>query len=222
MAKIDLARRQKIGLGRRAKSRSQLVQAARALLSCRAVDAITVEQVTNQAAVAKGTFYLHFQNLDDLRAAVAEELTCEFHKLLRPHRAAIADPVERIATGCTAFIAQALRNPAWGGLTARGLWAFPPVANVVHIRLCEDLHSANEQGRLAPISAEVGFDIVVGIVLQAMRSAADQQLSWEDLPAIVSAVLRALGLPADEADQIVRRVAEAPNPLQHIEQKSEN
>ena len=81
MAKIDLARRAQIGLGRRAKSRSQLMQAARALLSTRAADAITVDDVTNQAEVAKGTFYLHFRNLDDLRAAVAEELTCEFDEL---------------------------------------------------------------------------------------------------------------------------------------------
>src|ERR1700756_3108771 len=106
MAKIDLARRAGIGVERRAKSRSQLVQAARALFSSRAIDAVTVEDVTNQAGVGKGTLYLHFQNLDKLRAAVAEELTCEFHELLQPHRAAIADPVERIATGCTAFILQ--------------------------------------------------------------------------------------------------------------------
>jgi len=207
MARVDLARRAQIGLGRRAKSRSQLMQAARALLSTRAADAITVDDVTNQAEVAKGTFYLHFRNLDDLRAAIAEELTCEFDELLQPHRAGIADPVERIATGCTAFIAQALRDPAWGGLTARGIWAFPPVAKAVHVRLSEDLHHAIQQGRLASVTAEVGLDIVVGVVLLAMRSAGEQQLSSQDVPAIVSAVLRALGLTAHEADQIVRRIS---------------
>jgi AcrR family transcriptional regulator len=222
MAKIDLARRAEIGVERRAKSRSQLVQAARALFSSRAIDAVTVEDVTNQAGLAKGTLYLHFQNLDELRAAVAEELTCEFHELLQPHRAAIADPVERIATGCTAFILQALRNPAWGGLTARGVWAFPPVAAVAHTRLSEDLRHAIESRRLASISVEVGFDVVVGIVLQAMRSASERRLSSPDVPTIVSAVLRALGLTADEADQIVRRVSEPRYPLQDIKQKSNN
>jgi hypothetical protein len=157
-----------------------------------------------------------------LRAAVAEELTCEFQELLRPHRAVITDPVERIATGCTAFIAQALRDPAWGGLTARGIWAFPQVAKAVHARLSEDLRQAIEQGRLATISAEVGFDIVVGVVLQAMRSASERQLSSQDVPTIASAVLRALGLTAEEADQIVRRVSELPCPLQHIKQNEQS
>jgi hypothetical protein len=80
------------------------------------------------------------------------------------------------------------------------------------VRLSEDLRHAIEQRRLVSISTEVGFDIVVGVVLQAMRSASEKQLSSQDVPAIVSAVLRALGLAAGEADQIVRRVSESAYP----------
>ena len=207
MARIDMARRAEMGPRRRAKSRSELVQAARALLSARSADAITVEEVTSKARVAKGTFYIHFENLDDLRAAVIEELTSEFDELLQVHRATVADPVERIASGCMAFVAQALRDPVWGALSARGIWACPPVARAVSSRLSEDLHHAIEQGRLAAISAELGFDIVVGVVLQAMRSASERKLASQDVPLIVSAVLRALGLAADEADRIARRAS---------------
>jgi AcrR family transcriptional regulator len=212
MARVDLVRRAQIGLRRREKRRSQLVQAARALISTRPVDAITVEQVANKAGVAKGTFYAHFENLDAMRAAVTEELTNEFHGLFEPDSAAIADPVERIANGCAAFITQALRNPAWGGLTARGIWAFPAVAKAVHTRLDEDLRCAIAEKRLASISAEVAFDIVVGVVLQAMRSASEKKLWSDDVPVIVSAVLRALGVRADQASQIARRIFELQYP----------
>jgi hypothetical protein len=54
MAKIDPIRRAQIGLGRRAKSRSLLMQAARALYSARAIHAVTVDDVTLEAGVAKG------------------------------------------------------------------------------------------------------------------------------------------------------------------------
>ena len=60
------------------------------------------------------------------------------------------------------------------------------------------------------ISAEVGFDIVIGIVLQAMRSASERRLSPSDVSAAVSGILRGLGVAADEADQIVRRFPEPP------------
>jgi hypothetical protein len=141
---------------------------------------------------------------------VADELARELDDLLQPHRTAIADPVERIATGCAAFIRQALHDPAWGGLAARGVWAFPAVATGARKRLSEDLRAAIAQGRIAPVSAEVGFDIAVGSVLQAMRSASEKRLSPSDVPAAVSGVLRGLGVAADEAEQIVRRLPEPP------------
>src|SRR6516225_8899442 len=103
MARVDLVRRAQIGLKRRAKSHRQLIRAARALFAIRPVDSITVDDVTREADLAKGTFYVHFQHLDDLRAAVADELARELEDLIQPHRTAIADPVERIATGCAAF-----------------------------------------------------------------------------------------------------------------------
>jgi AcrR family transcriptional regulator len=210
MVRVDLVRRAQIGLRLRAKSHAQLIRAARALFAIRPVDSITVDDVTREAELAKGTFYVHFQHLDDLRAAVADELARELDDLLQPHRTAIADPVERIATGCAAFIRQALHDPAWGGLAARGVWAFPAVATAARKRLSEDLRAAIAQRRIAQISAEVGVDIAVGIVLQAMRSASQKRLSRSDVAAVVSGVLRGLGVAADETDQIVRRLPEPP------------
>ena len=208
MTKIDPVRRAEIGRERSARSRARLIRAARALFAAHPVDAITVEDVTKTADAAKGAFYMHFRNLDDLRAVVADDLAQELQVALEPHQATIADPLERIATGSATFVAQALRDPAWGGLIARGIWAFPAVAAAARLRLSEDLRQAADQGRLAAISQEAGFDIVVGIVVQAMRSASEKRLSAEDVPAIVAAVLRALGATAGEAVQIVRRATE--------------
>ena len=62
LAKIDLRRRAEIGRQRRAKSRAQIVEAARFLFTSRPIAAVTIEDVTRQAQVAKGTFYSHFQS----------------------------------------------------------------------------------------------------------------------------------------------------------------
>jgi AcrR family transcriptional regulator len=210
VAKIDLIRRAQIGLGRRAKNRAQIMRAARALYSTRAIDAVTVHDVTLEAGVAKGTFYAHFRSLDDLHAAIAEELAQSFDGFVEPRQVAIDDPIERIAAGCTDFIGQALRDPAWGALTARGAWAFPRVAGAARERFRENLRHVALQGRLAPIPAEVGFDIVMGIVLQAMRSASESRLSASDVPLAVRGTLRALGVSAGEADRIVDRLSEPP------------
>jgi AcrR family transcriptional regulator len=128
MARIDLARRAQIGQDRRARTRAQLIEAARALYGRNPIEAVTVDDVVGGAAVAKGTFYVHFAGLDELRAAVANELAQEFDELLQPRRLATDDPIERIAAGCGAFVGEALRNPAWGALVARGAVSMPNVA----------------------------------------------------------------------------------------------
>ena len=68
MAKIDLARRAQIGRDRRARTRAQLIQAARELYAVSAIEAVTVDDVVEQAGVAKGTFYVHFASLAELQA----------------------------------------------------------------------------------------------------------------------------------------------------------
>ena len=73
MTKVDLSRRAQIGRDRRARSRKQLVGAARALFAARPLESVTVEEVASAAGLAKGTFYLHFQSLDEIWAALAKE-----------------------------------------------------------------------------------------------------------------------------------------------------
>jgi AcrR family transcriptional regulator len=79
---------------------------------------VTVDNLVGEA-VAKGTFYVHFDGLAELQAAVADQLAHEFDELLQPRRLATDVRVERIASGCGAFIGEALSNPAWGALVAR-------------------------------------------------------------------------------------------------------
>jgi AcrR family transcriptional regulator len=213
MAKIDLARRAEIGRDRRAKTRAQLVQAARALYAERAVEAVTIDDLVNEAGVAKGTFYVHFEHLTDLQAAIADQLAQELDDLLQPFRLQLADPIERVAAGCAAFIREASRNPSWGSLAARSAWAQPSVASAARANLREDLRLAEAKGRLGAITQELAFDIVSGIVLQTMRAAGERRLSPSDAPAAVEAILRGLGVASGEAHAIVERILAVPNSI---------
>ena len=209
MARIDLKRRGEIGRERRARSRAQLIEAARLLFTSRPFSSVTVEEVTRQAGLSKGAFYSHFRRLDDLWAAVAAELAAAFEDVAGASRRSVADPVERIAAGCAAFVGEAQRDPAWGALIARGTWDFPNVACAARERLKTNLRLAQREGRLASFSTEVGFDLVFGIVIQAMRSAGEARLSPHDVPDVVVGILRALGLSAEEAEGALQRADEA-------------
>src|SRR5271167_2071536 len=206
MARIDLARRAQIGRDRRARTRSQLIEAARALYGRSPIEAVTVDEVVDEAEVAKGTFYVHFASLAELQAAVADELAHELDELLQPRRLAILDPIERIAAGCGAFVGEALRNPAWGALVARGAVSMPNIALVPRDRLIEDLRRAAASGRLGDVTPELAFEFAIGVVLQAMQAASARRIVPAQAPSVVAAILRAIGVKPEQANIIAMRV----------------
>ena len=91
MAKVNLERRAEIGAEKRARTRSQMLAAANALFAKRPWDSVTVDDVVNEAGVAKGTFYVHFDDMGALIAAVADDLIKTFDEMIQPQRLSIAD-----------------------------------------------------------------------------------------------------------------------------------
>ena len=165
-----------------------------------------MDDVVGEAAVAKGTFYVHFDGLAELQAAVADELAQEFDELLQPRRLATQDPIERIAAGCGAFVGEALRNPAWGALVARGAVSMPNIAPVPRDRLIKDLRRAAASGRLGDVTPELAFEFAVGVVLQAMQAAAERRIAPSQAPSVVAGILRAIGVKPEEATIVAMRV----------------
>ena len=205
MARVDLARRAQIGRDRRARTRSQLIEAARALYGRSPIEAVTVDDVVGEAAVAKCTFYVHFDGLAKLQAAVAEELAQEFDELLQPRRLATQDPIERIAAGCGAFVGETLRNPAWGALVARGAVSMPNVALVrgpPHRRPPARRSERTARRR----DAGTRFEFAVGIVLQAIQAASEKQIAPLAGAERRRGDLRAIGVNPEEAKIVAMRV----------------
>ena len=97
MAKIDMARRAEIGRDKRARTRAQILEAGTMLLAERPPEALTVDAIVEAAGVAKGTFYYHFQSIEELAAAVGAKLGESFDetadarqaRAVRSHRAPV-------------------------------------------------------------------------------------------------------------------------------------
>ena len=119
MGKIDLARRAEIGREKRARTRAQIVEAGLILLAERPPEALTVDAIVEAAGVAKGTFYYHFQSVEELVAAVGASLADSFDELLAPSRLGEPDPIVRMSLAFTKFLEKAINDPLWGRLVVR-------------------------------------------------------------------------------------------------------
>ena len=193
MAKIDLARRAEIGREKRERTRAQIVEAGLILLADRPPEALTVDALVEAAGVAKGTFYYHFQSVEELVAAVGAKLADSFDELLAPSRLGEPDPIVRMSLAFTKFLEKAINDPLWGRLVVRSVEA-PAALDRIRENLQADLAKAIGQGRVALPDVELAADIVIGIWIQVTRGTLERRAT-PDLPRqALDAVLRALGV----------------------------
>ena len=206
MAKVDPIRRAEIGREKRARTRAQLIAAASSLFARQAVESVTVDDVVKEAGVAKGTFYVHFEDLHALAAAVAQGLIQSFDDLLQPGRLAISEPELRIAFGCSCFIDKTLNDPAWARVVARMATSTPNGLEVARSRFFEDMRRFSKGLPQGGISPEVSLEIVVGMMLQLLGAFGDGRLSRRHREDAIGAILRAIGLDAKQVKSVIARL----------------
>jgi AcrR family transcriptional regulator len=207
MAKVDPERRAQIGQEKRAKTRAQLISAATSLFAKRAVESVTVDDIVNEARVAKGTFYVHFDDLNALTVAVADKLVRTFDEFLQPQRLSMPDPLMRIAFACNGFFEKALEDPSWAAVVARMAWSFPTVGRVARSRLLEDLKLALKEVP-QDSSLELNLEVVLGIVIQVLAAIGQRRLSSRDRQAAVGSILRAIGADSRRVRSMLARLPE--------------
>ena len=194
MATIDLARRAEIGREKRARTRAQIVEAGALLLSERPLDALTIDAVVEAAGVAKGTFYYHFQSIDELAAAVGAMLGQTFDELLEPARLKLRDPIARLSFAFTQFLEKAIADPAWARLVIQSSQSPSEPFGGVRANLKMDLAKAIVEGRLGVRDVDLAADIVIGVWLQVTRGSLERRPPANLPSQALEAVLRGLGV----------------------------
>ena len=207
MANINLERRAEIGREKRGRTRLQLLTAAKALFSKRSWESVTIDELVQEAGVAKGTFYSHFNDLEELAAAVADELIDAFDAMIQPARLSISDPLLRIAFGCDAFLMQSLSDRPWALLATRMARSHPTVGLLVRGRLSDDLRDALDKSPQPGLTPELGVEVIIGVVLQVAAAIGEGRFDDRARPEAIRCVLAAIGVGRRDAESIVARLA---------------
>jgi AcrR family transcriptional regulator len=205
MASVDLARRAEIGKAKRARTRERLISAASAALGRLDRESVSVDEIVAAAGVAKGTFYVHFEDVEALWAELAERLTRDFDELLQPRRMALKGALDRVAYGCAAFLEKGRRDPAWATMVARAARKRPGFGAVARARLSEDLGSALAALSASGLQPEIASEMVSGIVLRVGSLLPGQ--APELVEASVAAILRAVGVNSASAAALAAEAA---------------
>lgn len=201
---IDLARRAEIGARRRAKTRAQVLAAARKLFGRARGRSTRVEDICESAAIARGTFYNYFPSFDALQAALFEDLNNRFDQAVHLAFEQLEGGAERTCAAIRFYMTHVVEDREWGwGMvnTGMGIGFFPAL---VSERVIETIQEGIDSGDFAIPNVEAGRDILLGAGLAAATTLLNGTAKPDHIENVAAGVLMALGLPAERAWQLAR------------------
>ncbi len=188
---------------RRLHTRSALLAAARTTFGLKGVEATTIQDITDAADVAKGSFYNHFEDADAILRAVIEEtlanLGTELETLTEPLR---DDPARVISVSLrhTLRVCTQETTVGWFILRAGDLIEAGEVALGAHGR--RDLELGFKTGRFRWENVELIGAMIAGGAQAVVRRRLEGRLPASAERMFVAYVLHLLGVPEDEATAI--------------------
>ena len=158
---------------RRTNTREALLIAARTLLAGRITEGFTIDDVVQSAGVAKGSFYNHFSD--------KEELTQEVSRLIRNKEEAeieaanrhVTEPAAKIARGMAVYARFALTSPEEARIMTLAHVDALSVKSSMNAGLVRDLAEGLRSGKFVIPSIETGALLVIGqtaVLLARLKS----------------------------------------------------
>lgn len=191
---------------KRRKTRSSLLGAAKRVMAAKGVEAATISEIAEAADVAPGTFYNYFRTREEILEAIAADLVDEFRAVMAAIQAAVRDPAERLSVAVRLFLDRVRADPLWGWFMARFGPTLPILRDQTRRMIREGIVATGlRRGRFRLESTRAIGDLITGTSVTSLRSILEGRSSPDVAPEVAELLLRALGVPLDEAREISRR-----------------
>ncbi|HWA61202.1 MAG TPA: helix-turn-helix domain-containing protein [Caulobacteraceae bacterium] len=193
------------------RTRAALIAAGRRLFSQRPVDAVTVDDLVQAAAVGKGSFYNHFPDREALVRAISGEIRASIETQVGRANAGVDDPARRVVRAVSTYLRFALDDPERAGVLVRIHSGHTSLSAPLNRGLVEDVSQGIASGRFRLATLEAGVLYVLGVAqLALVRVQQEPSLSLavglaQQMGALM---LRGLGVPDDEAERIAAQASE--------------
>ncbi len=190
---------------RKLRTRQALLEATRALLAARSIDALSVDEIAMRADVAKGTFYNYFPDKDALARELAANVRARVEDEIARTNQDIGDPAVRVARAFCCFLRFGLREPRQ---TAAMMRLFPHATDPsapVNAGVRGDVASGLGLSRIVAPSEDAAVAYIMGVFMAGLNRVMD--LDPERAAAFARnlgiILLHGLGLGRAEASRIM-------------------
>ena len=190
--------------GRR--TRHALLDAGHRLLAERSIDAVAVDDIVQAAGVAKGSFYNHFEDKQELASTIRENLRQQIEAAVAEVNATVEDPAVRVARAFAVYVGYILASHQRANVILRINVGLASTGNPLNQGVMEDVANGLKTGRFIVPSVQAGALFAVGACQIALMNAVEEPsrtgvlMIAQQLGALM---LRGLGVPFVESEALI-------------------
>jgi AcrR family transcriptional regulator len=193
----------------RLRTRRLLLDAGRTLIAAKGVAGLRIQEITEQADIALGSFYNYFGSKEELLEAVITESLSDLTSAIITNVEDDTDPAEVVALANLRVIRLAYDEPDFASLIVNIGHSEALFGDAVHPHARIAVERGIESGRFAVADIEVLLTAVIGGAFALIREILDGRHGKHAHEAFARHVLAALGVPSEEAAAIVEKTARA-------------
>lgn len=153
---------------RRERMRRSLIEAAEKLSAERGLESVSIDDIVALADVAKGTFYNHFADKEELGQVIASETRARMEEEIGSLNRDIKDPAMRMARAVTITLRFALAYRHKVPTMMRLIASSTDLRHPLNIGLLNDIRLGRSTGRFVTPSDASSVAFVVGVAMAIM------------------------------------------------------
>lgn len=188
---------------RRERTRGKLTDATRELIAEKGVAGLRIQEITERADVALGSFYNHFESKEDIVEAVIADSLQSMTETLAAEP--VEDAAELVSIAVRRFVGLAYSDPEFASVIVHLNHAVALFSTAIFPAASTAVQRGIAEGRFDVPDLDVAVTGILGGALSVMRAIVDGQLGKNAEKKYAEASLRSLGVPPSEAAEVVRR-----------------
>lgn len=179
-------------------------------MAAKGIDTTTLQEITEAADVAFGSFYNYFPSKEAIVEAIVAETIESFGDALDRIAESVSDPAEVLAASVRSTVNRAVEDETWGWFLIRSGMSMPVFRVGLVRRMARDIGIGVQAGRFQVDDVECSVLAAGGAVLAIIAARLRGELGSDAPERAAATVLRLLGLPAPEARDVAGRPLPAP------------
>lgn len=193
----------------RNRTRAKLIAAARVVLGRDGIEAAKINDITDEADLAFGSFYNYFSSKEELARAVFVEDALALGDMLDQATPADADIARVVAMNIRGTINRGLSDPIWGSFLVQSAHTISDLVDeTLGVRLARDLRTGERAGRFKLTDIGAMVNCTIGGCVYHLRQILAGRQQAGSVTDLIEFYLRGMGLTPEEAAAIAQEFTE--------------